>query len=565
VNKLSSILGAAAVLAIAVVFILQFRPATGASGVKSGPDCVAEVKGSCVSTNHFWAAYSLLSGRVGDANYLRSLNLRQKTAEGLVEQHLLSDDAKRLGVTVADDDVTAEIVSGRAHVSLPVQSIPTLGRSLGVPGDLVVPIPVKDRKSKKFDAKTAEREIRTRTRLSPAEFRDYQKDEILAERMRDLVRSRVQVGDKEAYEQYAREKTTAKLDFVRFDRRFFADLVIDSSPKAVEAWARKNQEELDKSWSSRKSQFLPECRVARHILVKVDDMAGDEAKAAARKKIEAALERVKKGEDFADVARSVSDDTSASRGGDLGCVQKGTMVKPFEEKLFSMDEGKVSDVVETEYGFHIIQLDKIAKDKDAEKIGRAQVARDLYLAHESDRLATEAAKKVQEAVRGGKSMKEALDAYLAELSPKKDEGKDKKDDKGELTFENHPQRPTVESTMPFNAQDTPIQGVQPGTDVAKIAFSMEKPGEVAGDLIPLMNGYAVAQLTEKQPATKEQWQKDREAYTANLLAKKQFDALVDYVGRLKAKTSNDVKYSQELLKEPKLKDDEAPAEAPVEE
>ena len=111
-NKVSSVLGAAAVIAIAVVFIVQFRPATGAQAA-SGPVCAVEIRGSCVSSTHFWAAYRVLAPRNADAARLRSMGLRRQVIEGLVDRHLLVEDAKRLGVTIGTfDNETIQVTAG---------------------------------------------------------------------------------------------------------------------------------------------------------------------------------------------------------------------------------------------------------------------------------------------------------------------------------------------------------------------------------------------------------------------------------------------------------------------
>jgi peptidyl-prolyl cis-trans isomerase D len=572
VNKLNSILGGAVVIAIGIVFIVQFRPASGQQGkADDGPKCVAEVKGSCIDSNYFFAAQRLISYRGIDASRQKSMGFRRQVAEGLIEQWALNQDAKRLGIRVSDDDVSAEIAAGRAHISLPADKAREMGYALSIGEDLVSPIAVRDRKTKKFDAKQAEKNIRQTTRLSSLDFREYQKQELTAARMREIIKQRVRVGESEAFEQFSREKATVTLDFVRLDRRFYADLALDTSPKAVQAWADQNKEELDKVWESRKAQFLPECRVTRHVLVKLSETASDEEKAEAKKKAERLLERINGGEDFAEVARKTSDDGSAARGGELGCVQKGKMVKPFEDAMLALGEGKVSGVVQSEFGFHILKVERIAKDADAEKLGRQQTAVEGYIGHESERLATEGAKKILEAVRGGKPLKEALQAHLDEVLPKaeapkkKDDKKDDKDDKKAdapsddkpaMTAENHPTRPTVESTMPFNSSGDPIQGVRPGSEVAQLAFSLEKPGAVPNDILPLETGYAVIQLKEKAPASKEDWEKNREFYVNAMRGAKQNDALVAYIKRLRSQIVGEPKFNDPaMLVDPTNKDD----------
>ncbi len=114
---------------------------------------------------------------------------------------------------------------------------------------------------------------------------------------------------------------------------------------------------------------------ASHILVKVAADADEAAKAEARARIDKAAQRVRDGEDFAAVAKEASECPSGPKGGDLGSFQRGQMVKPFEETAFALDPGKVSDVVETEFGYHIIKvLDKTPQGTATYEEVQAQIA-----------------------------------------------------------------------------------------------------------------------------------------------------------------------------------------------
>lgn len=582
VNKAYSLIGSILVIGVAVVFIVQFNPTSGGGGrVSTGPACAVEIQGGCIPTPHFWAAFRLIGGGF-DQSYLKSMSVRRHVTDGLIERHLLNEDAKRLGVSVSDDEITAELVRGRAYVSLPADKERELGFYLGLlaptPRRIVWetpfrPLQVENPKTDTFDAKTYEKTIRTITKLSPNDFREFQRQEMIAARMRDLIRSRVHISEAEGFDNYAQRKSTATLTYVKLDRSFYAEFYVDKSQKAIDEWAAKNADEINKTWEARKSQYEGECRVARHVLAKFPDDATDEQKAKAKKKIDKALELAKKGEDFAEVARRFSDDGSAAQGGDLECVPRKMMVKPFEDALFAMEEGKVSDVVTSEFGYHVIKLEKVVKGDAIEKVVKGQIARNLYLKLESEAKAAEGAKAIHAAVKSGKSLDDALKAHLESLAgpakdgdakaaeePKKEE--EKKDGEAAadeivenkpVTVENHPDRPIVQSSAPFNASGNPLPDAVAGTDLVKEAFKLEKPGETTKDIVPLHSGYAVVMLKEKTPVTKADWEKDpeREETLSAIRKTKQAEALILYLQRLRQKAERETPIKRlEVTNEP---------------
>lgn len=127
------------------------------------------------------------------------------------------------------------------------------------------------------------------------------------------------------------------------------DLEMGSEGQVSEAEAKKYYDENPKRFSA------PEQVKASHILIKTEGL--DEAgKAGARNKIEDLLKQVKEGTDFAELAKTNSDCPSGKRGGDLGFFARERMVKEFSDAAFSMQEGDVSDIVETKFGYHIIKV-----------------------------------------------------------------------------------------------------------------------------------------------------------------------------------------------------------------
>ena len=120
--------------------------------------------------------------------------------------------------------------------------------------------------------------------------------------------------------------------------------------------------ELQAYYEQNKASFAePEQRRASHILLTVGDGGSAKDKEGARKLAQDLLARVRaKPDDFARLAQEYSKDPgSATKGGDLGLFGRGMMVKPFEEAAFSLKPGEVSEIVETEFGLHIIRVTEI--------------------------------------------------------------------------------------------------------------------------------------------------------------------------------------------------------------
>lgn len=124
-----------------------------------------------------------------------------------------------------------------------------------------------------------------------------------------------------------------------------------SKVKVTESDAKKFYDD------NRTKYFEQGARVrASHILVGTPESASKEDRDQARAKAEALLERIKKGEDFAEIARKESTCPSKDKGGDLGVFGQGDMVPPFEKAAFGLKPGEVSGVVSTAFGYHIIKL-----------------------------------------------------------------------------------------------------------------------------------------------------------------------------------------------------------------
>ncbi len=130
------------------------------------------------------------------------------------------------------------------------------------------------------------------------------------------------------------------------------------SKEAIAATITLNPEDVKTYYEQNKAKYSKkEERKASHVLIISDKAAKPDAKAAAKAKAEDVLKRVKAGGDFAAIAKAESQDPgSAANGGDLGFFERDAMVKPFSDAAWSLKDGEISNVVESDFGFHVIKL-----------------------------------------------------------------------------------------------------------------------------------------------------------------------------------------------------------------
>jgi peptidyl-prolyl cis-trans isomerase C len=129
--------------------------------------------------------------------------------------------------------------------------------------------------------------------------------------------------------------------------------------------AQTPEEESLAFYEKNKGQFKqPEMVRAQHILFSFSPDSSSEQKQEAREAIEKIQKRVKRGESFSELAKKFSNDPNGKNGGELGYFDKDKMVEPFSRAAFALEINGVSDIVETEYGFHLIKV----LDKKPERI-----------------------------------------------------------------------------------------------------------------------------------------------------------------------------------------------------
>ena len=244
---------------------------------------------------------------------------------------------------------------------------------------------------------------------SEGRFVQEVRDDILFSKLLELIDSGAAVSEAEARDSIRTRLEELRVAFVALDQER-PPLGVQADEAAIEKLLKEENDRVRRSYDEQTARFhVPERVRARHVLVQVGkDASEDEAKTA-RAKIDAALARIQKGEDFAVVAKEVSEDPgSKDQGGDLGFFPRGQMVPAFEDVAFGLEAGKTSEVVRSDFGFHVIRTEahEAAKDQTFDEVAR-QIAEELANADRARALARETSDRLVTAVRGGDSLEEA--------------------------------------------------------------------------------------------------------------------------------------------------------------
>ncbi|MGD9873595.1 MAG: peptidylprolyl isomerase [Kiritimatiellia bacterium] len=144
-----------------------------------------------------------------------------------------------------------------------------------------------------------------------------------------------------------------------FKKSLMLDIRINKLLKSKAGEVEVSDEKVKEFYGENAERFeVPESVTASHILLMTKEDDDDAAKAEKKKKIEELRQQIIDGADFAELAKENSDCPSKARGGDLGTFGRGQMVPAFEEAAFTQELGKVGDVVETQFGYHLILVQK---------------------------------------------------------------------------------------------------------------------------------------------------------------------------------------------------------------
>ncbi|MER2510892.1 MAG: SurA N-terminal domain-containing protein [Nitrosomonas ureae] len=335
---------------------------------------VAVVEGEEISRREFEQAlrdhHERLRAMLGanfDSAILDNFEVRNSVLERLIQQRLLYQEAVKNGFAVLDSQLIKTIQDIQAfqkNNKFSKQQYEELLRNQGLTPAIFESRVRNELLLQQLLDGYSENAITPRTATERVQY--------LSEVRREISQSKIapdqflsqaipeEVGISAYYEQH-------KTDFDLPERAKVEYLVLSLDRAAKNEFV--SDEAINTYFSEHQSEFgQPEERKASHILISVSADTPEEEKQIARDKAERILEQVRQDPDqFAEIAKEHSDDPgSAMQGGDLGFFGRGVMVKSFEDEIFSMQLDEISDIVETDFGLHIIKLTAIKEEQHPE-------------------------------------------------------------------------------------------------------------------------------------------------------------------------------------------------------
>jgi peptidyl-prolyl cis-trans isomerase D len=291
--------------------------------------------------------------------------LEQRIGQQLVQQQVLLQESKKLGIRATDDDVIQYLHKGST-------------------GQVIFP------NGQYIGDEAYARLISERLNITVKEFEDEIKSDIIAQRLESLITAGVTVSDQEIRDTYRKDNIKIKFDYAVISTDELRK-TINPSDSDLEAFFKKNaaryaqavpeqrkiayfaftqkdlpagaqqptQQEIQQYFTAHQSEYsTPEQARARHILIKVATGADAKTDAAAKAKAEGLLKQIQAGGNFAELAKKNSDDPgSKDAGGELGFAKRGAMVSAFDTAIFNQKIGD-TQIVKTNFGYHIVQVEE---------------------------------------------------------------------------------------------------------------------------------------------------------------------------------------------------------------
>lgn len=274
---------------------------------------------------------------------------------------------------------------------------------------------------------------------TPEQFETAQENDILIEKMEALIKEGTKVTEEEALLDYKRTNEKLSLEYVHVPLDIFSSRVkiedadlesyfaenkqkyfqperiqldyVRIDPGTLDTGEKPGDEAVSLFYEEHSSEFATPKKVkASHILFKLDKDAPEEDEARIRERAALVLEKARGGADFAALAREFSQDVTGRDGGGLGYFAKSEMVPEFSNAAFALPNGGISDLVRTQFGFHIIKVDDI-REAGTET---PEEARDKIIARMKADAAREKAREISDEVYDA-LLDESLEAVASNM------------------------------------------------------------------------------------------------------------------------------------------------------
>ncbi|MDP2959922.1 MAG: peptidylprolyl isomerase, partial [candidate division Zixibacteria bacterium] len=267
-------------------------------------------------------------------------NLRDQTWTELVDQTLLSQEVKKRGIVVTNKELYEFMKRFPPREIMESEIFQTNGQ---------------------FDYNKY-RQALADQRVPWGQIEDYVRSQLLIAKLQETIIGAVRINDQEVYRKYVDDTQRARVNFIFIPAKEFSTSEIQISPTETEKYFKENSD-----------KFKMEERAAiRFAVLPKNPSKDDEEKTRAR--ILEIRDLITKGEDFAEMAKEYSEDpTTRKNGGDLGWLKKGATQKPFDEALFALKPGEISEPVKTEQGWHLIKVLEKKKTKGEKELHASHI------------------------------------------------------------------------------------------------------------------------------------------------------------------------------------------------
>jgi peptidyl-prolyl cis-trans isomerase D len=521
---------------VIAVFIINFGPQSHGSSCESSmkdDHTAASVGDRTVTANDFRYGFLVLGGAQYPAQMAKQQRLKETVMDKLIERELLAKEAERLGYAVSDEQVEDQIAESKVIGLGYPRSIPQM------------------QKGGKFNYDAFKNFVQYELQLSPAAFIEEQKKEIMAARVRDLLRGSVVVSPSEVKADYLRKNTQVNLEYVRFASRGMEG---DVEPSAAEiaAYAAKNEDKLKAMYDERKFVYekVPKELRLRQILVKLAPDADAAAEKAATAKAEALAARIKKGEAFEKVAKESSEDESTkARGGFLGWRGHGAANLPGdpEKKLFDAKAGDVVGPLKGAAGLYVTKVEAQREGNVPFADVKLELAEEKVRAEKAGAQAKVRAESALATVRAETAKNPAKTLKDIFPAPAEDAKKDSSSTLGES------QAPRAEETGLFAARGTRegalIEGVGVSNELAKAAFALTPAAPLAGPF-EVAGSWVIVRLKERKDPDLADFDKKKDELARDAELTKWIEVLTDWTKArcVEAKDGKKIQVNRDVLR-----------------